>query len=77
MMATLDNEEVQNLGVPEEEGLPVQALCGGRTVEEAVEVLMVSSDEDEEPHQEQAPSLTTGPGKMPLEITNTFRLVRR
>lgn len=29
-----------------------QALCGGRTVEEAVEVLMISSDdEDDEPNQ--------------------------
>lgn len=30
----------------------LQALCGGRTVEEAVEVLMISSDdEDDEPDQ--------------------------
>ena len=41
----------------------MQALSGGRTVEEAVEVLMISSDEeepDQDAHQPQHPSQAPG-----------------
>ncbi len=53
--------------------LPVQALSGGRTVAEAVEVLTVSSDEDEyeELHQEQQPSQTSAQGVMLLDLPDT------
>ena len=37
-------------------------------MEEAVEVLMVSSDEDEEPHQTQQPSQISTQGAMPFDL---------
>ena len=41
-----------------------QALSGGRTVEEAVEVLMISSDEEEPDQDAQQPEhLSQAPGK--------------